>query len=76
MRSWSGKGEYGTCVSDSDEILAPNGWFSKVTELGIQVGVIRSLNPLTPKISLVILLTVCNTVLVILVLRIWYWINY
>ena len=72
MRSWSGKGD----MCDGDEILGPNGWFSKVTELGIQVGVIRSLNPLTPKISLVILLTVCNTVLVILVLRIWYWINY
>ena len=36
MRSWLGKGEYGTCVCDGDEILAPNGWFSKVTELGIQ----------------------------------------
>ena len=33
------------------------------------------INPLTPKISLVILLTVCHTVLVMLVLRIWYWIN-
>ena len=32
-------------------------------------------HPLTPKISLVILLTVCHTVLVTLVLRIWYWIN-
>ena len=31
-----------------------------------------ALNPLTPKISLVILLTVCHTVLVMLVLRIWY----
>ena len=34
-----------------------------------------SFNPLTPKISLVILLTVCHTVLVMLVWRIWYWIN-
>ena len=33
------------------------------------------LNPLTPKISFVILLTVCHTVLMILVWRIWYWIN-
>ena len=33
------------------------------------------LNPLTPKISLVILLTVCHIVLVMLVWRIWYWIN-
>ena len=33
------------------------------------------INPLTPKISLVILLTVCHTVLVMLVWRIWDWIN-
>ena len=33
------------------------------------------LNPLTPKISLVILLTVFHIVLVMLVWRIWYWIN-
>ena len=32
-------------------------------------------NPLTPKISLVILLTVCHMVLVMLVWRIGYWIN-
>ena len=32
-------------------------------------------NHLTPKISLVILLTVCSIVLVMLVWRIWYWIN-
>ena len=32
-------------------------------------------NPLTPKVSLVILLTVCQTVLVMLVWRIWFWIN-
>ena len=32
-------------------------------------------NPLTPMILLVILLTVCHTVLVMLVWRIWYWIN-
>ena len=30
------------------------------------------INPLTPKISLVILLTVCHTVLVMLACRIWY----
>ena len=29
----------------------------------------------TPKISLVILLTVCYTVLMMLAQRIWYWIN-
>ena len=33
------------------------------------------INPLTPKISLVILLTVCRTVLVMLVWRIWCWIK-
>ena len=33
------------------------------------------INPLTPKISLVILLTVCHIVLVMLVWRIWYRIN-
>ena len=33
------------------------------------------INPLTPKISLVILLTVCRTTLVMLIWRIWYWIN-
>ena len=33
------------------------------------------INPLTPKISLEILLTVCHIALVMLVLRIWYWIN-
>ena len=32
-------------------------------------------NPLTPKISLVVLLTVCHIVLVILAWKIWYWIN-
>ena len=31
-----------------------------------------SFNPLTPKISLVILLTVCQTILIMLVWRIWY----
>ena len=35
----------------------------------------NNFNPLTPKISLVILLTVCHTVLVTLVWRTWYWIN-
>ena len=34
-----------------------------------------SLYPLTPKISITILLTVCHIVLVMLVWRIWYWIN-
>ena len=34
-----------------------------------------STNPLTPKFSLLILLTVCQIVLVMLVQRIWFWIN-
>ena len=33
------------------------------------------INPFTPKISIVILLTVCYTILVMLVWRIWSWIN-
>ena len=33
------------------------------------------INPLTPKISLVILLIVCQMILIMLILRIWYWIN-
>ena len=33
-------------------------------------------NPFTPQISLVILLTVCHTLLIILVCRIWYWIKW
>ena len=37
--------------------------------------VLSSLTLLIPKISLVILFTVSHTVLVILVWRIWYWIN-
>ena len=32
-------------------------------------------NSLTPKILIEILLTVCHTILVMLVWRIWYWIN-
>ena len=34
-----------------------------------------SVNPLTPKISGVILLTVCQTIIITLVRRIWYQIN-
>ena len=47
-------------------LAAPHDLFRKVCDC---------LNPLTPKISLVILLTVCHTILVMLVWRIWYWIN-
>ena len=34
------------------------------------------IDPFTPKISLVILVTVCLTTVMMLVLRIWYWINW
>ena len=36
---------------------------------------LTEVNPLTPKISLVILFTLCHIVLVMLVWRIWCWIN-
>ena len=42
---------------------------------GIAEYITDVLNPLTPKISLVILLTVCHTIQVMLVRRIWNWIN-
>ena len=32
-------------------------------------------NPFTPKISSITFLTICHTILIILVWRIWYWIN-
>ena len=38
-------------------------------------GAFPSFNSFTPKISSVILLTVCHTILMMLVWRIWYWIN-
>ena len=48
------------------QALMKNTWFlsSSVTN-----------NPLPPKISFVILLTDCYTILLVLLLRIWYWIN-
>ena len=36
---------------------------------------LEGVNPFTPKIQLVILLTICHTILMMLVQRIWYWIN-
>ena len=36
---------------------------------------VRGFNPFTPKIWLVILLTICHIILMMLVQRIWYWIN-
>ena len=36
---------------------------------------VQRVNPLTPMISLVILLTVCQMILIMLVWRIWYWIT-
>ena len=52
-----------------------------VTVVGVSiplVGVTQKvypINPFTPKISSVILLTICHTILMMLVLRICYWIN-
>ena len=40
-----------------------------------QITLEHFLNPFTPKISLAILLTVCHNILIMLVWRIWYWIN-
>ena len=37
---------------------------------------IPCIDPFTPKVSLIILLTVCHTILMMSVLRIWYWINW
>ena len=48
---------------------------SKVQNVSFRNSLQWAINPLTPKISWVILLTVCNIVLLMLVWRIWYWIN-
>ena len=45
-------------------------WFEKAL-----FAIDRELNPFTPKISLVILITVCFTILMMSVWRIWCWIN-
>ena len=50
-------------------------WFSVSWSNNMKTIHKRWLNPLPPKIALVILLTVCHTVLVMLVWRIWDWIN-
>ena len=44
-------------------------------EISYVLLLLTEVNPLTPKISLVILLTLCHIVLVMLVWRIWCWIN-
>ena len=54
--------------------------FDNVSESHHQILSLRQcsgswVNPLTPMVSLVILLTVCHTILMMLVLRVWYWIN-
>ena len=41
----------------------------------VRVEWVKTINPLTPKISLVILSTVCQMILIMLVWRIWYRIN-
>ena len=47
----------------------------KCKEIVAEVKCVMSLYSLTPKISLIILLTVCNTIHMMLVWRIWNWIN-
>ena len=49
--------------------------FVSITVLHAITGVIHYANPFTPKIELVILLTVCHTILMMLVWRIWCLIN-
>ena len=44
-------------------------------EISYVLLLLTEVNPLTPKISLVILVTLCYIVLVMLVWRIWCWIN-
>ena len=44
-------------------------------EISYVLLLLTEVNPLTPKISLVILLTLCHIVLVMLVWRIWFLIN-
>ena len=44
-------------------------------EISYVLLLLTEVNPLTAKISLVILLTLCHIVLVMLVWRIWCWIN-
>ena len=48
---------------------------NKLSYLGMKVAYVMPLNPFTPKISLLFLLTVCSTICVMLDGRIWFWIN-
>ena len=51
-------------IQPSGDVLYSKGWVHTL------------INPSTSKISLVFLLTVCHTTLMMLVCRIWHWINY
>ena len=51
-------------IQPSGDVLYSKGWVHTL------------INPSTSKISLVFLLTVCHTILMMLVYRIWHWINY
>ena len=75
MRMWVIFNAFNTikCTeTDSHKIIV----YMFVSSKGSPFCKIPSFNPFTPKISLVILLTVCHIVLVMLVWRIWSWVNY
>ena len=60
-------------VSEGCWLYNDVGCIFRYTELGLKIAL--SLNPLTLKISLVILLTVRQMILIMQVRRIWFWIN-
>ena len=66
-------------LTDITSVLGHNINFCLPSALaGLSLPIIRRsqvINPSTPKIILVILITVCHTNLVMLVWKIWYWIN-
>ena len=61
QQGWSWSGDHHVTVEETTEPLA--------------MQCIGDFNPLTPKISVVILLTVCQMILIMLAWRIWYQIN-
>ena len=72
---WCPKGEFILSYKVQEDIEIFTDWILGVRGIGACFIVVCLFNPLTPKISSVILLTVCHSVLVRLVWRIWYWIN-
>ena len=59
------------------QLVIKFGQFSQLYYVWIKISTVGSvaINPFTTTISLAILLTVCHSVLVMLVWRIWHWIN-